>query len=236
MTDSIPRPSFAAEPCARFVIKSSSRRFHDETRPPVTTKKLSLVLNPNPAKARLKELGGSRDDRWNDRLVSLVASAIPGMNDMDSADANEAANATIAGMLNINSADPVEGMLASQLIVANEASLSLYRRAWAQHADYFEARVKYLALADRAARTVAVLAERLDAHRSRGRQEIVVKHVTVNADQAVIADTVTTGRPAPAATPATAVLTASAEKPVAMLDGLDRALQRDPVGVGVQTK
>jgi hypothetical protein len=51
------------------------------------------------------------------------------MSDMDSTDANEAANAAIAGMLNIDSADAVEGMLSSQLIVANEASLSLYRRA-----------------------------------------------------------------------------------------------------------
>jgi hypothetical protein len=91
-------------------------------------------------------------------------------------------------------------------------------------------------LADKAARTVAVLAERLDAHRNRGQQQIVVKHVTVNADQAVIADTVGTGTPAPAATPTTALLTASVEKPITMLDELNRALQHDPVGVGVQTK
>jgi hypothetical protein len=39
---------------------------------------------------------------------------------------------------------------------------------------------------------VAVLAERLDQHRGRGHQQIVVKHVTVNADQAVVADQVMT--------------------------------------------
>jgi hypothetical protein len=83
---------------------------------------------------------------------------------------------------------------------------------------------------------VAVLAERLDAHRNRGQQQIVVKHVTVNADQAVVAETVTTGRSAPASPPAIAVVTASAEGPITMLDELDRALQHDPVGVGVQTK
>jgi hypothetical protein len=51
-----------------------------------------------------------------------------------------------------------------------------------------EVRTKYLALADKAARTVAMLTERLDHHRGRGQQQITVKHVTVNADQASVAD------------------------------------------------
>jgi hypothetical protein len=49
-----------------------------------------------------------------------------------------------------------------------------------------------MALADMASRTVALLSERLDQHRNRGQQQIVVKHVTVNADQAVVADQVVT--------------------------------------------
>ena len=55
---------------------------------------------------------------------------------------------------------------------------------------------KYLQLADKAARTVVLLTERLDHHRGRGQQQITVKHVTTNnvtADQAIIADSVTTG-------------------------------------------
>jgi hypothetical protein len=48
-------------------------------------------------------------------------------------------------------ADPVEGILISQLVVANEAAFSMYQRAWACNpADYFEAHTKYLQLADKA--------------------------------------------------------------------------------------
>ena len=90
--------------------------------------------------------------------------------------------------------DPIEGILIGQMIVANEATLSMYRRAWQQPSEYFEARTKYLALADKATRTVAVLTERLDQHRGRGQQQIVVKHVTVNADQAVVTDQVVIGK------------------------------------------
>jgi hypothetical protein len=204
----------------------------------MTPKKLSLVLDPNPAKARLKELGGSRDDRWNDRLVSLVANALPRMRDMDANDASAAASSVIAGMMDVNSTDPIEGIIVAQLIAAHEASLALYSLGWTQQMpEHFEGRVRYLQLADKAARTMAMLSERLDQHRNRGQQQIVVKHVTVNADQAVVAEAVTTGRSAPASPPATAVLT-SAEKPITMLDELDRALRHDPVGVGVgvQTK
>ena len=95
----------------------------------------------------------------------------------------------------MNPTDPVEGMLMAQLVVANEAALSMYQRAWACPADhYFEAHTKYLQLADKASRTVAMLTERLDQHRGRGQQQIVVKHVTVNADQAMVADNIVTGK------------------------------------------
>jgi hypothetical protein len=52
--------------------------------------------------------------------------------------------------------------------------------------EYFEGGRKFLQLADRAARTVVLLTERLDHHRGRGQQQITVKHVTVNADQAIV--------------------------------------------------
>src|SRR5436853_2211076 len=48
----------------------------------------------------------------------------------------------------------------------------------------------------KAARTVVALTERLDHHRGRGQQQISVKHVTVNADQAIVAENVTTAAPA----------------------------------------
>ena len=50
-----------------------------------------------------------------------------------------------------------------------------------------------MALADKAAGTMATLAEALDQHRGRRQQQITVKRVTVNADQAVVADQVVNG-------------------------------------------
>src|SRR5262245_34087136 len=105
-------------------------------------------------------------------------------------------------------------MLISQLVVANEAALTLYRRAWACNpADYFEAHTKYLHLADKASRTVALLSERLDHHRGRGQQQIIVKHVTVNADQAVVTDQIVSGEANNAA-----LLTSGTEKPMENLE------------------
>jgi hypothetical protein len=101
----------------------------------------------------------------------------------------------MAGVVDMKPADPVEGVLISQIVVANEAALSLYRRAWAcDPADYFEAHTKYLAQADKAARTVAILTERLDQLRGRGQQQTLAKYFTVNADQAVVADQIVSGK------------------------------------------
>jgi hypothetical protein len=61
-------------------------------------------------------------------------------------------SAVIAGMVDIKPADPIEGVLAAQLVVAQEAALALYRRAWVQPPEYFEAQIKYLAQGDKAMR------------------------------------------------------------------------------------
>jgi hypothetical protein len=95
-----------------------------------------------------------------------------------------------------------------------EAALDLYRRAWACDASrHFEAHTKYLQLADKASRTVALLTERLDHHRGRGQQQITVKHVTVNADQAVVTDQIISGEAKEAA-----LLTSGTEKPMEILE------------------
>jgi hypothetical protein len=131
-------------------------------------------------------------------------------------------------------ADPIEGVLMSQLVVANEAALSMYQRAWACNpADYFEAHTKYLQLADKASRTVAMLTERLDHHRGRGQQQIVVKHVTVNADQALVTDTVVTGRNNEATT-AAKLVAASADRPIEIIERTQK--EGVPVGGGSKAK
>jgi hypothetical protein len=131
--------------------------------------------------------------------------------------------------MDMKPADPVEGMLISQLVVANEAALSMYQRAWAcSPNDYFEAHTKYLQLADRASRTVAMLTERLDQHRGRSQQQITVKHVTVNANQAVVTDSVVTGKKNEAAASAK-LLAAVTDQPMEIIEA-EKQNEAVPVG------
>ena len=187
----------------------------------------TVALDPKP-KGDFKILGGSHADEWNKRLANLVGAAMPGQSNRDSALA--ANKAVWEAMIDIAPTNPIEGILIAQLMAANEASLCMYQRGWDQPPEYFEARTKYLQLADKAARTVMLLTERLDHHRGRGQQQITVKHVTTNnvtADQAIIAESVTTGAGRNVASPA--LLAANSETPMPILDG---ERQPDPVGVG----
>ncbi|QDM17233.1 hypothetical protein FNL55_15470 [Tardiphaga sp. vice352] len=150
----------------------------------------TVTLDPNP-KGELKALGGSQDDKWNLWLANLTVGASPYAS-TGGANAEASSTALCRAMASLAPADPVEGIIIAQLLAANEASLMLYRKGWAQPPEYFQARTKYLQLADKASRTALMLTERLDHHRGRGQQQIVVKHVTVNADQAMVAETITT--------------------------------------------
>ena len=126
-----------------------------------------------------------------------------------------------AGLRGIKPTDPIEGMLASQIIAAHEAAMHLRQLAW--HPDQsFVVQTRYLELAEKAARTMAMLTERLDQHRGRGQQQITVKHVTVNADQAVVADSINTGGPSGSSAPARSpgnLLTTGKQKPMETLNG-----------------
>jgi hypothetical protein len=75
-----------------------------------------------------------------------------------------------------------------------------------------------------------MLTERLDHHRGRGQQQITVKHVTTNnvtADQAIIAESVTTSGGRNAASPALLAASSGAPMPI-----LDEITQPDQAGVG----
>jgi glycine/D-amino acid oxidase-like deaminating enzyme len=171
-------------------------------------------------KGEWKILGGGDRDQWNKRISRLIVNALPV--DRKNAEAtSDAGSAVVAGVVDMRPTDPNEGVLISQIVTANEAALEFYRRGWTNaDAGYFDAGTKYLALADKAARTVVLLTERLDHHRNRGQQKIVVQHTTVHADQAVVA----TGN---ATDPA--LLTASVEKPLRLIG---KTIGPESVGVG----
>jgi hypothetical protein len=133
----------------------------------------------------IKDLGGGEVEAWNDRIMRMVLSAMP-MDYQNKMEAGKVGTAVFSGMLDLKAEDPIEGMLIAQLVIAHEGAMAMYQKAWAQPSEYFEARTKYLQLADKAQRTVVMLTERLDHHRGRGQQQITVKHVTVNADNAIV--------------------------------------------------
>jgi hypothetical protein len=133
-----------------------------------------------------KDIGGGESEIWNQRQMRLLVSALPGINTADKAAVGEVGSAVVSGVMDLKPKDPIEGMLLAQIVVAHEAALDMYRRAWAQPPECFDARCRYIQLADKAQRTVAVLTERLDRHRGAGQQSITVRHVTVNADNAIV--------------------------------------------------
>src|SRR4029077_3911936 len=191
---------------------------------------IKLNLDPNKPEGNRKSLGGGKADEWNDRLSHLTFNALPIAHSKNEESITAACEAVSYGAMDIAPADPVEGILIAQLMAANEAALAMYQKGWAQPPEYFEGRTKYLQLADKAARTVMMLTERLDHHRGRGQQQITVKHVTTNnvtADQAIIAESVTTGGARNVVSPA--LLAASSGTPMPILS---ETRQPDPVGVG----
>jgi hypothetical protein len=205
----------------------SNRKMRDK--PTATGDKPAVAIEVERSpKSKWKVFGGGDRDQWNDRLLNLVTRALPV--DQHNADAvSHAGSAVAAGTVDMNPADPIEGMLIAQLVVANEAALSMYRRAWACPPDhYFEAHTKYLRLADKASRTVAMLTERLDQHRGRGQQQIVVKHVTVNADQAMVAESIVAGKVPSKETSLLVLVATGADGPMQILE----STQKEAVSTG----
>jgi hypothetical protein len=130
--------------------------------------------------------GGKSKNDYTRNVIVSAALANP-------SSSHEASAVTLEGMLSLKPADAIETALSAQILTANDAALELYRRAWKPDLS-FEVRAKYLALADRAARTVAILSDALHRRQGGGQQQIVVKHIAVNADQAIVTDQVVTGR------------------------------------------
>jgi hypothetical protein len=77
-------------------------------------KKSTPVEGQNPV-SRLKALGGGDYDQWNSRIGHRLFAAMPGIK---LENAEEAGRAAPSGLLDINSTDPIEGMLAAQVIAA----------------------------------------------------------------------------------------------------------------------
>jgi hypothetical protein len=101
--------------------------------------------------------------------------------------------AVLAAMAGIAPRDPIEGLLAAQMVAVHEASMECFRRA-ALSEQTFAGRELGLKYGEKLARTYAALVETLDRHRGKGQPQVVrVERVTVEAGGQAIVGAVTQG-------------------------------------------
>ena len=87
-----------------------------------------MSLDPNKPEGNRKLLGGCKADEWNDRLSNLTVNALPIAYSKNTHSVTEACLAVSYGVMDMAPADPVEGILTAQLMVANEAALAMYQK------------------------------------------------------------------------------------------------------------
>jgi hypothetical protein len=141
--------------------------------------------DPASLPGRLKRIGGSMSDDWNNILANQTVSSLWYKNS-DFEEAQKQRGAAVAGLIGIGPRDELEGMLAAQLIACHSASMECYRRA--MHGEQtFEGRKENLSQANKLSRTYATLLEALNRHRGKGQQKVTVEHVHVHeGGQAIV--------------------------------------------------
>jgi hypothetical protein len=144
-----------------------------------------IVNDPDDQRGRLKNIGGSQSDHWNNILANQAVQAL-WIKNSDEEERDRQLRAIVAALVGIGPRDELEGMIATQLIAAHNAAMECYRRAMIGE-QTFEGRRENLAQANKLSRTHAVLLEALNRHRGKGQQKVTVEHVHVHAGgQAVV--------------------------------------------------
>lgn len=147
--------------------------------------KTVLANDTDDLKGRLKKIGGSQSDHWNNTLANQAMQAL-WLNNSDPEERKKQLEATISALIGIAPNDELEGMMAAQLIAAHNAAMECYRRAMIGE-QTFEDRRENLAQANKLSRTYAALLEALNRHRGKGQQKVTVEHVHVHSGgQAVV--------------------------------------------------
>jgi hypothetical protein len=149
-------------------------------------KPLTIVANdPDDLKGRLKNIGGSRSDHFNNILANQTIQSL-WVEHSDPEKRQAQCTATVAALVGIAPRDELEGMMAAQLIAAHNAAMECYRRAMLGE-QTFEGRRENLAQANKLSRTYAALLEALNRHRGKGQQKVTVEHVHVHSGgQAIV--------------------------------------------------
>ena len=156
------------------------------TKKPTANAPTTVVADdPEDRKGRLKNIGGSQSDHWNNTLANQAVQSL-WMKNSSPEERDKQLSATVAALMGIGPKDELEGMMAAQLVAAHNAAMECYRRAMIGEQS-FEGRRENLAQANKLSRTYAALVEALNRHRGKGQQKVTVEHVHVHAGgQAVV--------------------------------------------------
>ena len=141
--------------------------------------------DPVDRKGRLRPVGGSKSDRWNNLVANQTIQSL-WFKHSDEEARDRQINGTVAALVGIGPKDELEGMMAAQLIAAHNAAMECYRRAMISDQS-FEGRRENLNQANKLSRTHATLVDALNRHRGKGQQKVTVEHVHVHSGgQAVV--------------------------------------------------
>lgn len=161
---------------------------------PANTPTTVVADDPDDRKGRLKNIGGSQSDHWNNTLANQAVQAL-WVKNSSAEERDKQLSATVAALIGIAPKDELEGMMAAQLVAAHNAAMECYRRAMIGEQS-FEGRRENLTQANKLSRTYAALVEALNRHRGKGQQKVTVEHVHVHAGgQAVVGMVAAPGQP-----------------------------------------
>jgi hypothetical protein len=132
-------------------------------------------------------LSGSRSPWLTCNLANQVLRTPYRGHGQDAASKEIQDQAALDAMAGIAPRDPVEGLLAAQMVAVHEAAMDCFRRAAIPEQTY-AGRDLALKHGAKLARTYAALVEALDRHRGKGQPQVVrVERVTVEAGgQAIV--------------------------------------------------
>src|SRR5215212_2483220 len=150
-----------------------------------------VAIDPAAWEGKLKLLGGSKNDAFNDMVANQAARALWTAHS-DEVAKHEQHQAVVAAMIGIAPRDELEGMLVAQMMAAHHAAMECFRRAMIDQ-QTFEGRRENLNQANKLSRTYTMLLEALNRHRGKGQQKVTVEHVHVHSGGQAIVGSVETG-------------------------------------------
>ena len=157
-------------------------------KPTAKTAKTVVADDPDDRKGRLKQVGGSQSDQWNNLLANQAVQSL-WLRNSGPEERDKQLSATVAALMGIAPRDELEGMMAAQLVAAHNAAMECYRRAMIGEQS-FEGRSENLTQANKLSRTYAALLDALNKHRGKGQQKVTVEHVHVHAGGQAVVGTV----------------------------------------------